>query len=346
VKANALFGALGKTPARGERSRRRTRTRGESGRFNLEVIFAALIEDAGESGLVSSATRLFSCAEKFLPSKTRLAIGHGSSMSRIFEKSICKCPRCVAKRRIRFLTVLVACIAVSAACVVLIDHREPIADPFLSMKGTLAKEPNLDPDALSNGDSETVSTALAEPGIPAEQQDMGAGQERMARDDFSANSPKPTEYPAPLYGSVNLPVLPSSNPIGQPPVPHTKGWQTAVMGDVPESASRGEAQGGLQPESAKVAAAVKPEPSPDSQANATSWSSAQSYDFARVIRSKIHNIRHRSPARLRFVDVKMRLIALWHQSLARSQRPRSWTGFWNSNEGEGRKLAASPEGNH
>jgi hypothetical protein len=52
VKANALFGALGKTPARGERSRGRRRTRGESGRFNLEVIFAALIEDAGESGLV------------------------------------------------------------------------------------------------------------------------------------------------------------------------------------------------------------------------------------------------------------------------------------------------------
>jgi hypothetical protein len=213
VKANALFGALGKTPARGERSRGRRRTRGESGRFNLEVIFAALIEDAGESGLVSSATRLFSCAEKFLPSKTRLAIGLGSSMRRIFEKSICKCPRCVAKRRIRFLTVLVGCIAVSAAYVVLIDHREPIADPFLSMKGTLAKEPNLDPGALSNGDSETVSTALAQPGIPAEQQDMGAAQ-------------------------------------------HTKGWQTAVMGDAPESAPRGEAQGGLQPDSAKVAVAV------------------------------------------------------------------------------------------
>jgi hypothetical protein len=290
VKANALFGALGKTPARGERSRGRRRTRGESGRFNLEVIFAALIEDAGESGLVSSATRLFSCAEKFLPSKTRLAIGHGSSMSRIFEKSICKCPRCVAKRRIRFLTVSVACIAVSAAYVVLIDHREPIADP-------------LDLGALSIGDSETVSTALAEPGIPAEQQDMGAAQ-------------------------------------------HTKGWQTAVMGDAPESAPRGEAQGGFQPDSAKVAAAVKPEPSPDSQANATSWSSAHSYDFARVIRSKIHNIRHRSPARLRFVDLKMRLIALWHQSLARSQRPRSWTGFWNSNKGEGRKLATPPKANH
>jgi hypothetical protein len=247
-------------------------------------------------------------------------------MRRIFEKSICKCPGCVAKRRIRFLTVLVTCIAVSAAYVVLIDHREPIADPFLSMKETLAKEPTLDPGAISNRDSETVSTALAEPGIPAEQQDIGAAKERLAQDDFLANSPKPTEYPASLYGSVNLPVLPSSNPIGEPPVPHTNGWQTALMGDAPGSAPRGEAQGALQLDSAKVAAAVKPEPSPDLQANATSWSSAHPYDFARMIRSKIHNIRHRSSARLRLVDVKMRLIALWHQSLARSQRPRSGLG--------------------
>jgi hypothetical protein len=326
VKANALFGALGRTQRGVERSIGRRRTRGECGRFNLEVIFAALIEGPGESGLVTSATRLFSCAEKFLPSKTRCAIGHGSSMRRIFGKSICKCPGCVAKRRIRFLAVLVACIAVSAAYVVLVDHREPIPDPFLSMKETLAKEPNLDPGAISNRDSETVSTALAEPGIPAEQQDMDAAHERMAQDDFSANSLKPTEYPAPLYGSVNLPVLPSANPIGGPPGPHTKGWQTAVIGDAPESAPRGEAQGALQLDGAKVAAAVKPEPSPDSQANATSWSSAHPYDFARVIRSKIHNIRHRSPPRLRFVDVKMRLIALWHQSLAGSQRPRSGLG--------------------
>ena len=34
---------------------------------------------------------------------------------------------------------------------------------------------------------------------------------------------------------------------------HTKGWQTSVMGDAPESAPRGEAQGGLQPDSAKSA---------------------------------------------------------------------------------------------
>jgi hypothetical protein len=44
-------------------------------------------------------------------------------------------------------------------------------------------------------------------------------------------------------------------------------------------------------------------------------------DSPRVIRPKIH-IRHRSSVRFRFVDVKMRLIALWHQSLVRSENSR------------------------
>jgi hypothetical protein len=95
-----------------------------------------------------------------------------------------------------------------------------------------------------------IGLDFAEPGIPAEQQDIGAAKERLAQDDFLANSPKPTEYPASLYGSVNLPVLPSPNPIGEPPVPHTNGWQTALTGDAPGSAPGGEAQGALQLDSA------------------------------------------------------------------------------------------------
>jgi len=58
---------------------------------------------------------------------------------------------------------------------------------------------------------------------------------------------------------------------------------------------------------------------PDAQATASPWSSVQWQDFARAIRPKIHNIRHKSSARVRFVDVKKRLNALWHQSLRRSQ---------------------------
>jgi hypothetical protein len=63
---------------------------------------------------------------------------------------------------------------------------------------------------------------------------------------------------------------------------------------------------------------------PDVQANATSWSPAQRPDSVRVIRSKIPNVRYRTFVRHRILDVKMRLIALWHQSLARSEKSRGW----------------------
>ena len=66
---------------------------------------------------------------------------------------------------------------------------------------------------------------------------------------------------------------------------------------------------------------------PEVQANVSSWSPAQRQDSARVIRPKIPNVRHRSSMQSRFVDVKMRLLALWHQSLARAETSRSWTLF-------------------
>jgi hypothetical protein len=63
---------------------------------------------------------------------------------------------------------------------------------------------------------------------------------------------------------------------------------------------------------------------PDTQANTTSWSPAQEPDSARVIRSKIPNVRFRSSERHRIIDVKMRLIALWRESLQR-EKSRGWT---------------------
>ena len=255
-------------------------------------------------------------------------------MRRIFEKSICKCPRCVVKRRIRFLTVLGICIAMAAGCHVLVDHSKLGVPPSSNAQEAPAEEPTLDANAIAQGRSKPLSIAATQPGTSWKQQDTKTAQEPVAKDGLSADSLERSENLTPSDGSRNLADLPSSNLIGEVPMPHTNGWQTAVMGDAPESAPRGEAQDALQLDGAKVAAAVKPEPSPDSHANATSWSSAHPYDFARVIQSKIHNIRHRSPARLRFVDVKMRLIALWHQSLARSQRPSAGQGFWNSNKGE------------
>src|ERR1700730_7399449 len=70
---------------------------------------------------------------------------------------------------------------------------------------------------------------------------------------------------------------------------------------------------------------------PDGQANATSWSPAQRLDSAPVIHTKTPKTRIWSSAHPRYVDVKTRLLALWHQSLRR-EKSRGWTLLLNSNK--------------
>ncbi|MBV8224661.1 MAG: hypothetical protein JO232_05675 [Verrucomicrobia bacterium] len=52
-------------------------------------------------------------------------------------------------------------------------------------------------------------------------------------------------------------------------------------------------------------------------------------------------VKHRLSARLRFGDVKARLIALWHQSLARSQEPQTWTGALDSAKRQRKRIVYS-----
>jgi hypothetical protein len=85
---------------------------------------------------------------------------------------------------------------------------------------------------------------------------------------------------------------------------------------------------------------------PDVQANASLLSSVHWQDSGRVIVPKVSRVRSRSSGRFRFVDVKMRLIALWHQSLVRSEKSRNWTAFSNSNKGERRKVGYTAETYH
>jgi hypothetical protein len=82
----------------------------------------------------------------------------------------------------------------------------------------------------------------------------------------------------------------------------------------------------------------------NAKANASSWSPIHRQDSARMIRPKIRNGRHSSFVRPRFVDAKMRLIALWHQSLKQSERSRSWTLF--SNKGVKKKISYTARTNH
>jgi hypothetical protein len=84
----------------------------------------------------------------------------------------------------------------------------------------------------------------------------------------------------------------------------------------------------------------------DMQANAGSWTPAHRQESGRVIELRIHRASSRSSVRPRIVDVKMRLIALWHQSLARRERSRSWTPFSSWDTGDRKKVNYTAETNH
>jgi hypothetical protein len=76
---------------------------------------------------------------------------------------------------------------------------------------------------------------------------------------------------------------------------------------------------------------------PSGQPNATPASTAQRPASTDVVRSRIAHGKHRSTVRHRIVDVKTRLIALWHQSLAEAEKSPKGTPSSNSGEKEPRK---------
>jgi hypothetical protein len=78
---------------------------------------------------------------------------------------------------------------------------------------------------------------------------------------------------------------------------------------------------------------------PDVQANATSRSPAQQPNSATAAHTKAP---HRSSVHRRYVDVKTRLIALWHQSL-KHEKSRDGTLFSNSNKGARKKVGYTAE---
>jgi hypothetical protein len=86
--------------------------------------------------------------------------------------------------------------------------------------------------------------------------------------------------------------------------------------------------------------------SEDARSNVGSSTSGNRQDSGRVIGSKVPHARSRLSLRPRIVDVKMRLIALWHQSLARSERSRSWNLFANASRGKRKKVNYTVETNH
>jgi hypothetical protein len=62
-------------------------------------------------------------------------------------------------------------------------------------------------------------------------------------------------------------------------------------------------------------------------------------DSTKAPAPKSRNARNRSSAASRSIDVKRRLIELWHQSLAKTEKSRSWTAFSKLKSGVKKKAA-------
>jgi hypothetical protein len=62
-------------------------------------------------------------------------------------------------------------------------------------------------------------------------------------------------------------------------------------------------------------------------------------DSARSIGPEARNARNRSSVASRSIDVKRRLIQLWHQSLVKSEKSPNWTAFSKLNNGLKKKAA-------
>ena len=101
-----------------------------------------------------------------------------------------------------------------------------------------------------------------------------------------------------------------------------------------------------EPSASTPVLALTPENRNDVQANPDVGPLADRQDSARAIGPKARNASNRSSVASRSVDVKRRLIELWHQSLAKSEKSRSWTAFSNLNRGERKKAAYTTETNH
>jgi hypothetical protein len=69
-------------------------------------------------------------------------------------------------------------------------------------------------------------------------------------------------------------------------------------------------------------------------------------DSAPERRPRTRNVKNRSVVGFRTVDVKRRLIELWHQSLARNEKPRNWTAFSNLSRGARKKAAYTAGTSH
>jgi hypothetical protein len=111
----------------------------------------------------------------------------------------------------------------------------------------------------------------------------------------------------------------------------------------PEQQSGNDMETGL-PEIPSPSAA--PTPAPILAFTSEVSHNAHRQDSAPERRRTTRTVKNRSAVGFRTVDVKRRLIELWHRSLAQNERSRNWTAFSNLSSGVRKKAAYTEETSH
>jgi hypothetical protein len=295
VKANGLFGALGRTPARGGESNWEVATAVDPNK-NVAEPFQRLVESNPHLGREEALPLLTGESRTLPPSALQapehsLALPGTSDVIRRFNRDTA-----------RLTTLVVGVVVLTAvALAVLVQDRHPKATDFTDEARQVGGDLLLDANRL---------------GTPFEV--VGLNGKR-----FTGETPARPEQLNP--GSYTVYLRPGASPEYEQTVQISCGQADSVrqvLNEAPQeipSPTMKDAASTLIP-----VVASDPEINPTrTQANASFWSPAHRQYSMRVIRPRTFDARHRSELRLRAADIKLRLIALWHRSLLRSNRSRT-----------------------
>ena len=116
-----------------------------------------------------------------------------------------------------------------------------------------------------------------------------------------------------------------------------------LVANVPENTAN-VAPGPIKSDDQGLASIGKDDPA--ERANAIGWSPIPRHDLGRRHGATNSKTKSRTSTRPRYVGVKARLLALWHQSLAHNEKARSWTRFSKVKEGDKERVSYTARANH
>jgi hypothetical protein len=114
--------------------------------------------------------------------------------------------------------------------------------------------------------------------------------------------------------------------------------------NLPENTANEVTPGLMKGGDQRLASVGKDEPA--ERVNVIGWSPVPRHDLGRSHGATSSKTTSRTSTRPKYVNVKMRLLALWHESLAHNEKARSWTRFSQVKEGEKEKVSYTARANH